>query len=50
MGVTPDEKRVLDGLRGLERRDFLRAAAMAVTAGALRPDALLGAFRRGGTA
>ncbi len=43
MGQRPDEKEILSGLGGLERRDFLRAAAMAVTAGAVRPDSLFAA-------
>ena len=40
MRVNREERGVLDGLRGLERRDSLRAAALAVTAGAIRPDTL----------
>lgn len=36
-----DEQSVLKGLGGLERRDFLKAAAMAVAAGAVRPETLL---------
>lgn len=41
MGPTSEERGVLSGLRGLERRDFLKAAAVAVTAGAIRPETLL---------
>ncbi|MDG2283367.1 MAG: amidase [Longimicrobiales bacterium] len=45
MGPTRDELRdelgVLGELRGLERRDFLKAAAVAVAAGAVRPETLL---------
>ena len=43
MGVTRDELGVLNELRGLERRDFLKAAAVAVAAGAVRPETLLAA-------
>ena len=35
MGPTRDELGVLNELRGLERRDFLKAAAVAVAAGAV---------------
>ncbi len=41
MGPTRDELGVLGELRGLERRDFLKAAAVAVAAGAVRPETLL---------
>lgn len=41
MGPTRDEQGVLGELRGLERRDFLKAAAVAVAAGAVRPETLL---------
>ncbi|MCH1570097.1 MAG: amidase, partial [Longimicrobiales bacterium] len=46
MGQTSDEQGVLGELRGLERRDFLKAAAVAVTAGAVRPETLLAAEPR----
>lgn len=46
MGPTRDEQGVLGELRGLERRDFLKAAAVAVAAGAVRPEALLAAEPR----
>jgi Asp-tRNA(Asn)/Glu-tRNA(Gln) amidotransferase A subunit family amidase len=42
MSGNEREARVLRALSGLERRDFLKAAAMAVTAGAVRPETLLG--------
>lgn len=41
MSRTNDEARVLNALRGLERRDFLRSAAAAVAAGVVTPAALL---------
>jgi len=41
MGPTRDELGVLGELRGLERRDFLKAAAVAVAGGAVRPETLL---------
>ncbi|MGB0544401.1 MAG: amidase [Longimicrobiales bacterium] len=46
MGPTRDELGVLNELRGLERRDFLKAAAFAVAAGAVRPETLLAAEPR----
>ena len=41
MGSTPDERRILEVLDRLERRDFLKAAAAAVAAGAITPSTLL---------
>jgi len=46
MGPTTRELGVLNELRALERRDFLKAAAVAVAAGAVRPEALLAAEPR----
>ena len=46
MDPTKRERAVLHDLRGLQRRDFLKAAALAVTAGAVRPEMLLAAEPR----
>ena len=42
MGPTGDEQGILDDLSGLERRQFLKAAAAALATGAVRPEALFG--------
>ncbi len=42
MEPTGDEQGILDDLSGLERRQFLKAAAAALAAGAVRPEALFG--------
>lgn len=42
MGRKAEEKGIVESLDGLERRDFLRAAAVAVATGAITPEALLG--------
>ena len=41
MGSTWDERRIFEALDGLERRDFLKAAAAAVAAGVITPSGLL---------
>jgi Asp-tRNA(Asn)/Glu-tRNA(Gln) amidotransferase A subunit family amidase len=41
MGPTGDERRIFEALDGLERRDFLKAAAAAVAAGVITPSGLL---------
>ena len=41
MGPTGDERRIFEVLDGLERRDFLKAAAAAVAAGVITPSGLL---------
>ena len=46
MAPTIRELGILNELRGLERRDFLKAAAVAVAAGAVRPEALIAAEPR----
>ena len=41
MGSTWDDRRIFEALDGLERRDFLKAAAAAVAAGVITPSGLL---------